>query len=142
MQVNLDKNRTNFNGNLYISGLNKKQQKVVEQLRPALDELIKNKKNTNLYIEGSMHPNIIARGSKEPKYALMFTQVKTATKPTAESSTSSLSPKKWMNNIKDLLAKHEESDFYKKTVNKSDNKTEGKQNFVQKIKKVINNIFK
>ena len=95
MQVNLDKNRTNFNGNLYISGLNKKQQKVVEQLRPALDELIKNKKNTNLYIEGSMRPNIIAKGLEEPKYAVMFTQVRTATMPTATSSTSSLKPKRW-----------------------------------------------
>lgn len=138
MQVNLDKNRTNFNGNLYISGLNKKQQKVVEQLRPALDELIKNKKNTNLYIEGSMRPNIIAKGLEEPKYAVMFTQVRTATMPTATSSTSSLKPKRWVNDIKKLLVKHEESDFYKQTVNKPNNKN----SFVQKIKKVINDIFK
>ena len=41
MQVDFDRNRTNFSGNLFINGLNKKQQKVVEKLKPALDEMIK-----------------------------------------------------------------------------------------------------
>ena len=116
MKTQAIQNQPNFNGYVSASGLSRKQIKIYESIQDALKAKVAGIDYLILNINGSSHPCALARTSKDPQYVIMHTQVKSATIPTAESQTNSLNPKDWLNMADELIKKHQNSDFYKRTV--------------------------
>ena len=147
MSIKSVKNQS-FKGVINISGLSAKQQQVVDGIYPVLKKQVESVKNLNLNISGSLDKRIISRAiGKEPKYILLSTQVKSATVPTANIAVESTNPQYIMQQVKNIIKKHTNSDFYKKTLLK-ENKPNSVELFFSGIlsafgfDKLLNNLLR
>ncbi len=119
-----------FNGSVNIGRLSSKQSEVLKQIMPDIVETVAKKDKLILNIEGSTRPDILSSGNGEtPKYTLAWTQVKTATVPTAKTFTDSTDAGVWLAKIKNLILEHENSEFYKKSISK--------KSIIQNIKEIF-----
>ena len=127
-------NNQSFKGNICVSGLSAKQKQAFDTIYPTLEKQVKSIKNLNLNISGSLDKKIIsACTSKEPRYIHMSTQVRSATVPTTDIAVESLEPKTILESAQDLINKHLNSEFYKKSL-EVENKPSSTTRFFNRIK--------
>ena len=131
MKIQRVQNNQQFNGSVNIGRLSSKQSEILKQIMPDVTDIVTKKDKLILNIEGSTNPDIISHNGEIPKYTLIWTQVKSATVPTAKTVTTSADAGVWLAKIKNLISEHENSDFYKKSISK--------KSIFQKIKEIFIN---
>lgn len=134
MQVQLNLTNQNFNGSVIVTGLSKKQQNVFEKIKPTVTDMFKDK-NYNLFISGNTKPDlncIHVDYRYPPRYVNFYTRPSNLKKhkPKTESVTGSFDHEVWLNNISDLVQRHEQSSDYIVEVPR-----------VQKFKNFVRNLF-
>ncbi|MBR1423932.1 hypothetical protein IJ579_00025 [bacterium] len=123
MKTQSIRNKPYFTGYVTTSGLSKKQAKVFNRIKDVLDAKVADIDHLVLNVNGSSHPYMLEKDyRKAVKYVVMHTQVKLATVPTAQAFTSSSNPKDWLTIVDNLIERHQNSDFYKKTIEAESNR--------------------
>ncbi len=117
MKVQQINNQPNFQGYITVNGLNKSQQKVYNGIKNMLEDKVGHLDHTILHINGSISPYMIDSDPHiKPKYVILHTQVKSATKPTASTYIDSLNPNDWLKKTNKVIRAHLDSDLYQKAV--------------------------
>ena len=115
MKIQQVNNQPNFQGYITVNGLNKSQQKVYNGIKNMLEDKVAHLDHTILHIDGSISPYMVATNSyNKPKYVILHTQVKAATKPTASAYIDTLNPNDWLKKTDKVVLTHIESDLYQK----------------------------
>lgn len=117
MQVQAIKNQQNFNGNVIVSDLSKKQQKVYKEIQPIVTEMFKDK-NYNLFITGNAKPdlNCIHIDSRVTPRFVNFHTLPDSPKiiePSVGSFSGSFDSEVWLMHVRNLIQRHESSKYYK-----------------------------
>lgn len=138
MQIQPVQNQQNFNGNIIVDGLSKKQQKVYEKIQPVISEMLKNK-NYDLFIKGNAKPdlNCIYRiHNITPRYVNFLTLPQNGKmEPRANSFSGSFDPEIWITHVKNLIIRHERSPYYEPTSSAKP------KTLTDKVKNFLTNIF-
>jgi len=133
MQVQLGLNNQNFNGNVIVSGLSEKQQKIYKKIEPVVTDMFKDK-NYDLFISGNAEPDLECIHIDyriPPRYVNFFTRNnKSRLNPSAEALSGSFDHGVWLKHIERLVQRHEQSPDYVVEIPR-----------VQKIKNFIKNVF-
>lgn len=137
MKVQQINNQPNFQGYITVNGLNKSQQKVYNGIKNMLEDKVGHLDHTILHINGSISPYMIGSAPHiKPKYVILHTQVKSATKPTASTYIDTLNPNDWLKKTDKVVLAHIESNLYQKAKNGE------LESFWTKLKNKFSKLFK